>query len=140
MSVDSATLTPALRSDDTRHKPAVDATDVVALANEMYPSHRLSVVDANTIGCPVGQATLIPIPKGAGIYAGLLAVDLPQGVTRGDRYDIVVRQLTKATASPQQPARNSRRGSSQSDARQRPRPPKHRSRGARHAARSKSPS
>ena len=51
----------------------------------------------------MGQATLIPIPKGVGAYAGLLAVYLPARITRGDRYDIVVRQLTKATATPYTP-------------------------------------
>jgi hypothetical protein len=83
--------------------PAVHAAEVVALANELYPSHRLRVVDTNTIGCAVGQATLIPIPKGLGQYAGLLAVELPPGIKRGERYDIVVRQLTKASAVPYKP-------------------------------------
>ena len=86
--------------------PAVHAADVIALADAMYPAHRLSVIDANTIGCPVGAATLIPIPKGVGAYAGLLAVDLPPGISRGDSYDIVVRQITKATAVPLQPQRD----------------------------------
>ena len=80
--------------------PALHAADVIALADTMYPAHRLSVIDANTIGCPVGAATLIPIPKGVGAYAGLVEVDLPPGIGRGERYDIVVRQITKATAFP----------------------------------------
>ena len=83
--------------------PAVPAADVITLANEMHPGHRLSVIDANTIGCPVGDATLIPIPKGVGSFAGLLTVDLPPGIRRGERYDVVVRQITKATATPYQP-------------------------------------
>jgi hypothetical protein len=83
--------------------PAVHAADVIALANQMYPAHRLTLLDANTIGCPVGDATLIPIPKGVGAYAGLLAVELPPGIRRGDSYDIVVRQITKATATPYTP-------------------------------------
>ena len=86
--------------------PAVHAADVIALANSMYPAHRLTIIDANTIGCPVGDATLIPIPKGVGAYAGLLAVDLPPGIRRGDSYDIVVRQITKATAIPLHAAEN----------------------------------
>jgi hypothetical protein len=69
----------------------------------MYAAHRLTILDANTIGCPVGDATLIPIPKGVGAYAGLLAVDLPPGIRRGESYDIVVRQITKATATPYTP-------------------------------------
>jgi hypothetical protein len=80
--------------------PAVHASEVIALADALYPAHRLSLIDGNTIGCPVGAATLIPIPKGVGAYAGLLAVDLPPGIRRGDSYDIVVRQITKATVAP----------------------------------------
>jgi hypothetical protein len=80
--------------------PAVHASDVIALADAMYPAHRLRVIDANTIGCPVGAVTLVPIPKGVGAYAGLLAVELPPGIRRGDSYDIVVRQITKATTAP----------------------------------------
>jgi hypothetical protein len=83
--------------------PSVHAADVIALATEMYPAHRLSVIDAHTIGCPVGDATLIPIPKGVGSFAGLLTVNLPPGVQRGDTYEIVVRQITKATAVPYTP-------------------------------------
>jgi hypothetical protein len=83
--------------------PAVPAAEVIALANEMYPAHRLSVIDDHTIGCPVGNATLVPIPKGVGSFAGLLSVNLPPGIRRGDSYDIVVRQLTGATAVPYTP-------------------------------------
>lgn len=83
--------------------PAVAAADVIALANAMYPVHRLTAADPHTIQCPVGGVTLIPIPPGAGRYTGLLAVDLPTSVRRGDVYDIAVRQLTEATAVPVQP-------------------------------------
>lgn len=94
--------TPA-GSTATFYVPAVRAAEVVALATELYPSHRLRVVDTHTVGCDVGQATLIPIPRGVGVYAGLLAVELPPGIKRGERYDIVVRQLTKASATPYKP-------------------------------------
>lgn len=90
--------TPA-GSNASFYLPAVHAADVIALANEMYPAHRLSVIDTNTIGCPVGNATLIPIPKGVGAYAGLVTVDLPSGIRRGESYDIVVRQITEASAA-----------------------------------------
>jgi hypothetical protein len=83
--------------------PAVPAAEIIALANEMYPAHRLSVIDDHTVGCPVGNATLVPIPKGVGSFAGLLSVNLPRGIRRGDSYDIVVRQLTIATAVPYTP-------------------------------------
>jgi hypothetical protein len=94
--------TPA-GSTASLYLPAIHAADVIALANELYPAHRLSVIDTHTIGCLVGSATLIPIPKGVGAYAGLLAVNLPPGIHRGDSYDIVVHQITKATAVPYTP-------------------------------------
>jgi hypothetical protein len=39
--------------------------------------------------------TYIPIPKGTVVnFAGLLSVQLPAGVKKGDKYEIVVRQIT----------------------------------------------
>src|SRR5262249_37554851 len=57
--------------------PAVKASDILALADRMYPAHLLSMGDAHTIECTTGGATLVPIPQGVGRYAGLLSVDLP---------------------------------------------------------------
>ncbi len=78
--------------------PAVQASEIIALANLMYPVHNLSLVDTHTIQCPTGDATLVPVPQGVGRYAGLLSLDLPPGIRRGDVYDIAVRQLNVATA------------------------------------------
>jgi hypothetical protein len=78
--------------------PAVRASEIIALANLMYPAHNLSLVDAHTIQCPTGDATLVPVPQGVGRYAGLLSVDLLPGIRRGDVYDIAVRQLNVVTA------------------------------------------
>lgn len=79
--------------------PAVDAAAVIGLADSMYPAHRLTAADPHTIQCPTGGVTLIPVPPGAGRYTGLMYVDLPTSVRRGDVYDIAVRQLTEATAT-----------------------------------------
>ena len=83
--------------------PAVSSSDVIALADIMYPSHRLSRVDGHTIQCQVGGATFIPIPAGVGRYAGLLSVALPAGIRRGDVYDILVHQITEATVRVEPP-------------------------------------
>jgi hypothetical protein len=40
--------------------------------------------------------TLIPLPEGTGLAAGLLSVDLPSGIHRGDIHTIMVRQVTDA--------------------------------------------
>jgi hypothetical protein len=85
--------------------PALNAAEIVRLASALYPKHRLTVLDPHTIECPVGGATLIPIPTGTARNAGLLTVDLSSGVKRGDRYTINVIQLTQghATLRPQPP-------------------------------------
>jgi hypothetical protein len=42
-----------------------------------------------------GGTTYIPIPKGTAVnFAGLLSVQLPAGVKKGDKYEVVVRQIT----------------------------------------------
>jgi hypothetical protein len=75
--------------------PEVSAAEVLAIADRTYTSHRLSATDAHTIGCPTGGVTYIPIPRGGETnFAGLLTVQLPSSVHRGDRYGITVRQVT----------------------------------------------
>ena len=78
--------------------PTLDAKEVVSLARAVHGSTRLKVVDPHTLQVPVGGATFIPIPRGTARNAGLLTVDLPDGVKRGDIYEITVRQITEDTA------------------------------------------
>jgi hypothetical protein len=79
--------------------PAVSADAVLAEASRRYGTHRLSRVDANTIGCLTGGLTYIPIPAGSGDganFVGLMQISLPAGIRRGSLYKVVVRQLTDA--------------------------------------------
>ena len=87
-----------LGSTASIYLPAVQASEIIALANLMYPAHNLSIADVHTIQCPTGDATLVPVPQGVGRYAGLLSIDLPPGIRRGDVYNIAVRQLNVVTA------------------------------------------
>jgi hypothetical protein len=88
-------------SDAQLYLPSMSAPAILQLADQRYPAHRLRMVDANTIGCPAGGgATLVPLPQGSGLAAGLLWVDLPLGIRKGDNYTITVRQLTDGVASP----------------------------------------
>jgi hypothetical protein len=77
--------------------PEVDAAEVIALADRMYPSHRLTAVEAHAVQCEAGSGTLIPVPKGAGRYAGLIAVDLPAQIRKGESFDVVIRQIHDRT-------------------------------------------
>jgi hypothetical protein len=83
--------------------PAVSADAVLENASRLYPTNRLSRVDANTIGCVTGGITYIPLPPGEGAaanFAGLMSISLPSGIRRGELYHIVVRQLTNAMVEP----------------------------------------
>lgn len=87
-------------SSATVYLPAVGAAAVLELAAKMYPTHRLREVDAYTLRCPTGGATWIPVPPGGSSnYAGLLTVDLPATVRKGEAYTIVVRQVTNDTGA-----------------------------------------
>ena len=77
--------------------PAVDVETVLGMADRMYSSHRLARFDGHTLQCKTGGISYVPIPPGAGInYAGLLTVDLPDGLRGGEVFNVVVRQLTNA--------------------------------------------
>jgi hypothetical protein len=83
--------------------PAQDAAAILRLADRRYTEHQLRLVDAHTIGCATGGATFIPLPEGTALAAGLLSIDLPPGIRKGDTHTITVRQLTDAIATPPPP-------------------------------------
>jgi hypothetical protein len=88
----------------TIYLPAVNAADVLELEAKMYTTQQLEFVDDHTLQCRTGGVTWMPIPQGTGAnFAGLLTVDLPPTVRRGEGYTIVVRQVTDATMVPGNP-------------------------------------
>lgn len=77
--------------------PAAPANDILKLADQLYTTHRLTAFDAYTIACETGGVTYIPIPKNSGPdFAGLLTIDLPAGIKKGQVYNIIVKQVTSA--------------------------------------------
>jgi len=80
--------------------PEALADDILLQANEMYATHRLSKADDYTIQCFAEGVTYIPVLRKAGSnFAGLLTVDLPGTVRKGQVYDITVKQITTAILS-----------------------------------------
>ena len=79
--------------------PAVQSNAVIALADKIYGRHRLAATDANTLQFPASDLTLIPIPAGAGTYAGLLSVDVRPSLPEGKSCTVSVRQLNVASAT-----------------------------------------
>jgi hypothetical protein len=79
----------------TIYLPGMNAADVLDQATKMYTTHQLEFVDDQTLRCKTGDVTWMPIPQGSGAnLAGLLTVDLPQTVRKGEAYTVVVRQVT----------------------------------------------
>ena len=77
--------------------PGVFASEVVAMASRMYTAHDLRTSDEHTIECAARGITYVPIPTGSGIdFAGLLSVNLPPKIRRGQVFNVVVRQVTDA--------------------------------------------
>ena len=79
----------------TLYLPQASAAQILKWADKMYVTHRLTQVDASTIRCQTGNVTYIPVPQGAGAaFVGLLTIELPPGIHKGEEYAVVVRQIT----------------------------------------------
>jgi hypothetical protein len=85
-------------SEATLYMPSTDAFQVVELANQRYAKHRLTAVDNHTLHVPAAGVTYVPIPPGVGANnAGLLTIDLPSSVKKGEVYRVVARQIGDAS-------------------------------------------
>jgi len=86
-------------STATVYWPQVDAATVVALAAALTPALPLTAVDAHTVQCEVVDGvTYLPIPSGpTERVAGLLTVDLPADVVKGQEFDVVLRRVRTRT-------------------------------------------
>lgn len=81
----------------TVYIPEIDAGQIVALASKRYAGHTLEQVDGQTLQFPAEGLTYLPLPAGAAFaLTGLLSVELPDTVRRGEVYTIVVQQVTDA--------------------------------------------
>ncbi|HKT09198.1 MAG TPA: hypothetical protein VJR24_14965 [Gemmatimonadaceae bacterium] len=95
--MDGRNLPPA--SEATLYAPGANARTIVEMANSMYVSHHLRLVDDDTLTYPARGLTFIPIPPGTGPnLPGLLTVQLPPTVRKGQAFKAVVRQMTNAQA------------------------------------------
>jgi len=75
----------------------IDAGQIISLADGYYGLHGLSQIDESTIGLTVGGITYVPLPfESVGELTGLLSVEMPNTIQKGEEYTIVVRQLTNA--------------------------------------------
>jgi hypothetical protein len=66
--------------------PAVSADAILSTAGSMYGAQPFTRFDGHTLGCDAKGIAFMPIPPGSGNYAGLLTVELPNTVSKGDKY------------------------------------------------------
>ena len=74
--------------------PTWDAQAVVDLADRHFARHEIEVVDEHTISVPAGGTRYVPIPESNKRQTGVLSAHLPLGITKGERFDLSVRQIT----------------------------------------------
>lgn len=85
------------RSVCTLYMPDVDADEVLALAARRLSPARIQRVDGHTIRFSIGNVTFIPLPGSrTRPIPGLMSVELPEGVTKGQVFTITTQQYAAA--------------------------------------------
>jgi hypothetical protein len=87
--------------------PTWDAQAVVDLAERYYARHEIEVVDEHTISVVAGGTWYIPIPQSNKRQTGVLSAHLPLGITKGQRFDLSVRQITNQSMGLETPVTKS---------------------------------
>lgn len=81
----------------TLYLPDIDAAEIARLAGQSYEAVRIELVDAHTLRCLPGDVTYVPLPgRRSRNSPGLLTVELPEGVRLGQRFDLVMQQVSGA--------------------------------------------
>jgi hypothetical protein len=75
--------------------PDAAAGEILDLCAKLYGVTTLRKVDDHTLACRADGMTWLPLPPGSGPnYAGLLTLDLPPTVKRGQQFKVVVKQVS----------------------------------------------
>lgn len=82
----------------TVYLPDLDVDEVIAVGGARNGPAVLERVDAHTISCLIGDVTYIPLPGGRTMnIPGLITLELPDGVKKGEVYEVVVHQYSGVT-------------------------------------------
>jgi hypothetical protein len=93
----------------TLYLPGIDSREVLTMASREYRHHHLKRIDKHTVKFETGGITYLPLPFTDATFPGLLTVDLPEGIEKGQAFTIVVRQIgskhtrVKPSALPTEP-------------------------------------
>ena len=82
--------------------PAVLADDILGWAQNLYPVPVFTRIDPHTLAMKAEGITYLPVPQSSsGLnLMGLLTMQFPHGVKKGELYGITVRQLTSVAGFP----------------------------------------
>jgi hypothetical protein len=80
----------------TLYLPGIDATALIRLAAQKHRSHRLVRIDEHTVKFDTGGISYLPLPFTSGTLPGMLTVDMPAGIEKGQVFKVVIRQVTSA--------------------------------------------
>jgi hypothetical protein len=81
----------------TVYMPHVDADEVIDLSARRSSPVKLSRIDAHTLSFEVRHVSYLPLPGSLNSpVVGLLSVELPPGIHKGERYRLVVHELSGA--------------------------------------------
>ena len=85
--------------------PGVSASEVIALGDRLYSLNRLKAADPHTVQMTVtGGVTYVPVPSGGiGDLAGLLTLNLPSDVRKGQTFRVVMHQVIDSPAARPKP-------------------------------------
>ncbi len=74
--------------------PGINCGDVINLRNLRHAAGEVRIVDAHTLQLTPGEATYLPLPPGpGGRVAGVVTIALPEGIRKGQSWDVDVVQL-----------------------------------------------
>jgi len=71
-----------------------NAQRVIDLADQFYARHEIEFVDEHTITVPGGGTRYVPVPTSNRRQTGILSVEFPLGIKKGQRFNVSVRQIT----------------------------------------------
>jgi hypothetical protein len=76
------------------YMPGIRSRETINLASRKYRHHRLIRIDDDTIKFTTGGISYIPIPFTDNSIPGLLTIDLPAGIKKGEVFTVIIRQVS----------------------------------------------
>ncbi|NMH63770.1 hypothetical protein [Shewanella salipaludis] len=80
--------------------PGWNARKVAELSEQLYARNEIEAIDEHTIEMSAGGIRYIPIPQSLHRQIGVISVEFPLGIKKGQRFDVSVRQISTRGRGP----------------------------------------